>query len=216
MAHQVCKSSVFASVALVAVTYVLLRQDDWNIGGSTSTNFVATRSGAWHHNTTECSEDRLERLVSIRSRTGSNCPDRSPWWLKFAGELSEGRSLTHVNIGCNKGFDLLATLEDLFGDERYSPVAYRHRLEGLGLMFSGTGACGQITGVASRPRPKISNIRKVEGHCIEIARKNYEVLKAGMESLVDDGVVVSQMAMGAFRGYVSFPDVEAGIEYEGI
>jgi hypothetical protein len=83
-------------------------------------------------------------------------------------------------------------------------------------MFSGNGACGQLTGVASRPRSKVSNIRKVEGYCIEPARKTYEVLKAGMESLAGDGVVVSQMAMGAFRGYVSFPDVEAGIEYEGI
>jgi FkbM family methyltransferase len=83
-------------------------------------------------------------------------------------------------------------------------------------MFSGNGACNQITGVASRPRPKINNIRKVKGYCIEPARKTYEVLKAGMESLAGDGVVVSQMAMGAFRGYVSFPDVEAGIESKGV
>jgi FkbM family methyltransferase len=83
-------------------------------------------------------------------------------------------------------------------------------------MFSGTGACDQIDGVASRPRPKINNIRKVKGYCIEPARKTFEVLKAGMESLAGDGVVLSQMAMGAFRGYVSFPDIEAGIEYEGI
>ena len=124
--------------------------------------------------------------------------------------------MTHVNIGCNKGFDFLATLEDLSGDDRYSPVAYRHRLESLGLMFSSNGACDQISGVASRSRPKIQNIRKVKGYCIEPARKTFEVLKAGMESLAGDGVVVSQMAMGAFQGYVSFPDIEAGIESKGI
>lgn len=37
-----------------------------------------------------------------------------------------------------------------------------------------------------------------------------------MESLAGDCVVVSQIAMGAFRGYVPFPDIEAEIKYKGI
>ena len=53
-------------------------------------------------------------------------------------------------------------------------------------------------------------------HPIEPAQKPFEVLKAGMESLIGDGVVVIQMAMGAFRGNVSFRDIEAGIESKGI
>ena len=57
----------------------------------------------------------------------------SPCWLKFAGEMSEGRSLTRVNIGLVVIMGLIspsATLEDLPGNETYSPVAYQHRLEG--------------------------------------------------------------------------------------
>lgn len=109
MAYYVRKSSMIATCVVAAITSILLGRYDWNIGESIPIKLAASSLGTWHHNITECSKDRLGRLVSIRSRIRSNCPDRSPWWLKFAGELSEGRSLTHVNIGCNKGFDFLAT-----------------------------------------------------------------------------------------------------------
>jgi FkbM family methyltransferase len=123
------------------------------------------------------------------------------------------RPLVHVNIGCNKGFDFLATLEDLSGDAKYSPGAYRQRLEKAGIMFRGNGSCGQIGKIDSRLRPQLLSTRKVMGHCIEPAETTFQVLQKGVEDL--QGIHVAQYVVGAFQGEVFFPNVVAGRESKG-
>lgn len=163
-------------------------------------------------NITRCSNTRLKNIVTIRAKIRSSCPDRTPWWLSFAGQMSEGRGpLTHVNIGCNKGFDFLATLEDLSGDKKYTPQAYRMRLEAAGMMFPDKGACGQVE--YNRPRPQITSIRRVTGHCIEPSVETFQSLKVGMKELEEEGTIfLSQDAIGSFQGQVFFTRSEKGTE----
>jgi FkbM family methyltransferase len=167
-----------------------------------------------HSNITRCSKARLKNIITIRSKMRSNCPDRTPWWLSFAGQMSEGRGpLTHVNIGCNKGFDFLATLEDLSGDQKYAPQAFRTRLEAAGLMFPDKGACNQVQNVNSRPRPQLTSIRQVTGHCIEPAVETFQTLEVGMKNLQEEGTIfLSQDAFGSFQGQVFFPKSIKGTE----
>jgi FkbM family methyltransferase len=122
-----------------------------------------------------------------------------------------------VNIGCNKGFDFLATLEDLSGDEKFAPQAYRTRLEAAGLMFPGKGNCKQVRGVNNRPRPQLSSIRRVTGHCMEPAVETFQTLEVGMKQLQEEGTVfLSQDAFGSFQGQVFFPKSEKGSEIGSI
>lgn len=167
----------------------------------------------------ECNKTRLHHVIQIRQKTKSNCPDRTPWWTRFAGGMSEGRMrpLVHVNIGCNKGVDFLATLHDLSGDDRYSPMAYLERLAIAGIAFPNRGACGQIEAAAHRVRPTLSSTRRVLGYCIEPGNSTFQVLKVGMKELQSQGrVFLGQYAVGSAPGEAFFPNVEPGIENQGL
>lgn len=164
-----------------------------------------------------CDEDRLRNIVHIRQNTKSNCPDRTPWWLHFAGNMSDGRQqpLVHINIGCNKGVDFLAALHDLSGDDVYSPTAYLERLQRDGISFPDQGACGQLRNTAQRTRPILRSPRKVMGYCIEPGNRTFQVLKQGMKDLEGQGrVFLGQYVAGSSPGTAFFPDVEPGIEYQ--
>jgi FkbM family methyltransferase len=104
-------------------------------------------------------------------------------------------------------------LEDLSGDEKFSPQAYRTRLEAARLMFPDKGACNQVENVNSRPRPQLSSIRRVTGHCIEPAVETFQTLEVGMKNLQDEvAVFLSQDAFGSFQGQVFFPQEKKGEE----
>lgn len=150
-----------------------------------------------------CNEDRLQNIVHIRQNTQSNCPDRTPWWLHFAGNMSGGHQepLVHVNVGCNKGVDFLATLHDLSGDDISSPMAYLERLERGGISFPDQGACGQLRTTAERTRPILHSSRTVMGYCIEPGNRTFQVLKQGMQELEAQGrMILGQYVVGSSPG----------------
>lgn len=173
----------------------------------------------WYSHADMCSEDRLSKIVQIRQNVLSSCPNRTLWWLHFAEIMSEGRRqpLIHVNIGCNKGVDFLATLHDLSGDDKFSPMTYLERLDKAGIVFPNEGACGQLKTTANRARPVLESRRKVIGHCIEPAPTTFEALKQGMKDLEGQGqVFLGQYIMGSQPGEAFFPHVEVGAESLGL
>lgn len=166
-----------------------------------------------------CTPERLHRLVKLRVSNRDHCPHKDDWWLPFCTNFSSAlsRPLVHVNIGCNKGFDFLANLEDLSGNETYSPVAYYDRLAQLGLGFDDDGACkqGSRKNLVSRTKPNVSTPRQVEGFCFEPLPATLVSLKAGMKSL-GPNVVVAPYALSSYHGEAFFTKRASGKEGGGI
>lgn len=166
-----------------------------------------------------CTSERQKRLVALRLSNRDHCPYKDGWWLPFCVNLSSAlaRPLVHVNIGCNKGFDFLANLEDLSGDEKYSPLAYYDRLAELNLGFNDPGACNQALRpvLKNRTKPTVSPPRQVIGYCFEPMPDTVVSLKAGMESL-GENVVVAPIALSSYHGETFFTNFNAGSEIGGI
>lgn len=208
--HIVAQSIIFAVISC----YVFKTMFD-----TKPNTFFRVLNQQSHGHADLCDQQRLKTIVRIRQNSTSHCPDRTPWWLHFAAEMSEGRRqpLVHVNIGCNKGVDFLATLHDLSGDHKFSPTAYLERLKNINMMFSDNGACRQIVTAASRTRPMLKKTRKAIGYCIEPGNKTFQVLQQGMKDLERHGdVFLGQYVMSSQPGQAYFPDVKAGVENKGL
>lgn len=217
--HKTCVKSLQIIVSTLICLALIVRfifSEIWNLQERSNIAYHL-QSHVGHADV--CDRERLQKIVRIRQNTLSNCPDRTPWWLHFAGSMSEGRTqpLVHVSIGCNKGVDFLATLEDLSGDDRYSPTAYLERLAKAGRVFPNQGACNQLATTAHRIRPALSSTRRVSGYCIEPVNSTFVALKQGMNELERQGCVfLGQYIASSSPGEAFFPDAEAGQEAIGM
>ena len=163
-----------------------------------------------------CSAAELERNVKS-DWSSSHCPHHR--WFKEFVQSRAGLASTLVTVGCNKGYDFVASMRAFSNNATYSVPAV------LGLhekSINGTthpvilyGACN----AGRKPDDAVvaDKVAPVRGFCIEPMPGNFQLLQQAFSKLGYLGpVVATHAAVGSRPGWAEFPTGTTGDETKGI
>ena len=124
-------------------------------------------------------------------------------------ETREARAVTIFVVGCNKGDDFVAQMQEWSGDSRFSVSSYRATM---------ARTYAQVSPRSCPPRPaagfRVAK-RSIRGFCVEPMPKNFEMIERTMKALgLSVGLV--QAAISSVPGSDAFPDGDFGVESMGL
>uniref|UniRef100_A0A7S2PPD5 Methyltransferase FkbM domain-containing protein n=1 Tax=Leptocylindrus danicus TaxID=163516 RepID=A0A7S2PPD5_9STRA len=148
----------------------------------------------------------------------TNCPEQT--WIEqfYANEsMKKGAasasniSFVGISIGCNKGFDAIATMRMGSWNKRFDKVSWGEALQADGVDID-AAVCKQDGNDQAQLQDDVKVRSGSEMHCVEPMPMTHAVLQQAANSLglVDDGFRVANYAISKTSGTALFPTANLG------